>query len=253
MDANSNSSWPELKQSRTATALFQLAGMLRLCKRWTIARHLITSICKLEGGETFSPTARKFLANYYGVHIGSYSYGGVFKPGAFPAKTYVGRYSSIAAGVRCIERNHPYNRVSTSSFFYEPNLGIVSESQLPAYEPIYIGHDVWIGWNAILLPGCRRIGNGAIIGAGAIVTSNVPPYAIVAGSPAKILKYRFNPELIESLEATNWWQLTPQQLREHRELFCCTIDMASISRLAACGTSSPPTPDRRSVSDEVQS
>jgi acetyltransferase-like isoleucine patch superfamily enzyme len=152
------------------------------------------------------------LAKHYEVYIGAYSYGGCFRPGAFPPRSYVGRYSSLAAGIRSIERNHPYDRPSTSSFFYDPGLGVVDSDTLPEYEPLVIGHDVWIGWNAILLPGCRQIGTGCIIGAGAVVTRDAPAYSIVAGTPGRVLKYRFDEEIREDLLKTGWWRLEPSEL-----------------------------------------
>ena len=78
---------------------------------------------------------------------------------------------------------------------------------------ITIGSDVWIGARAIILSGVS-IGDGAIIGAGAVVTRDVPPYAIVGGSPAKLLKYRFNPEEIAALQEIRWWDWPDEKVRE---------------------------------------
>ncbi|MBA4011928.1 MAG: hypothetical protein C0481_08690 [Phenylobacterium sp.] len=74
--------------------------------------------------------------------------------------------------------------------------------------------DVWIGHNAIILPGCRHIGRGAVIGAGAIVTHDVASYSIVVGNPARKLRDRFEPALVEAIEATKWWELSIHELRE---------------------------------------
>lgn len=93
-----------------------------------------------------------------------------------------------------------------------------------------IGHDVWIGRNAILLPKVHNIGNGAIIGAGAVVTHDVEPYSIVAGNPAKIIKYRFSKSQIEKLESSEWWLLDPSQIKDaikyknDVDLYCAKID-----------------------------
>lgn len=75
----------------------------------------------------------------------------------------------------------------------------------------YIGNDVWIGENVTIKDGVR-IGNGAVIGTAAVVTKDVPPYAIVAGVPAKIVKYRFDPEKIELLQEIQWWDWTPEKI-----------------------------------------
>ncbi len=74
-------------------------------------------------------------------------------------------------------------------------------------EPLIIEDDVWIGHNTVVLPGCKLIGRGAIIGAGSIVTKDVAAYSIVAGNPGRTLRARFDPELIAALEASRWWTL----------------------------------------------
>jgi carbonic anhydrase/acetyltransferase-like protein (isoleucine patch superfamily) len=77
-----------------------------------------------------------------------------------------------------------------------------------------IEDDVWIGHNAMILPGCRRIGRGAIIGAGAVVTRDVPRYTIVAGNPARPLRERFAPEMQDALERSRWWEMDLAELRQ---------------------------------------
>jgi virginiamycin A acetyltransferase len=73
-------------------------------------------------------------------------------------------------------------------------------------DPLVIEDDAWIGHNAILLPGCKHVGRGAIVGAGAVVSRNVGAYEIVAGVPARKIKDRFPPEVIEAIEASRWWE-----------------------------------------------
>ena len=79
--------------------------------------------------------------------------------------------------------------------------------------PCVVEDDVWIGHNAVITPGVNRIGRGAVIAAGATVTRDVPPYAIVAGNPGKVIKYRFDPNIIEKIEATRWWEKSKDDLR----------------------------------------
>lgn len=208
-----------MRRSTIASMLWRVASGLKLRGRRRIMASWIKVISRLEGGECFSWTARKAMQSWYDVSVGSFSYGSMFVPGLFPGVTRIGRYCSIAADVRSVERNHPYTRPSTSSFFYDPRLGVVDRDELPEYEPLVIGNDVWIGLHAILLPGCRRIGDGAIVGAGAVVTKNVPDFAIVGGNPAKVIKYRFEDAQIDALTKRAWWNLAPQELRTHREFF----------------------------------
>lgn len=74
-----------------------------------------------------------------------------------------------------------------------------------------------MGQQAIILPGCKKIGNGAIIGGGSIVTHDVPPYAIVVGNPARVIRYRFDQETIKQLEATEWWNMDLDELRQNAQ------------------------------------
>ena len=75
-----------------------------------------------------------------------------------------------------------------------------------------IGHDVWVGYSAIITSSCKNIGNGSIIGAGSVVTKDVAPYAIVAGNPAKVIRYRFDIETINELEKSKWWEKEPSEI-----------------------------------------
>ena len=75
-----------------------------------------------------------------------------------------------------------------------------------------VGHDVWIGRYVVLLPKCKRIGNGAIVGAGSVVTHNIEPYSIVAGNPAREIRKRFDKQTIERLENSRWFNHSPEEL-----------------------------------------
>ena len=82
-----------------------------------------------------------------------------------------------------------------------------------------VGHGVWFGADSIVLSGCKTIGNGAVIGAGSVVTHDVPPYAVVVGNPARIIRYRLTPEQIEKVEASKWWLLERNELNGRMEEF----------------------------------
>jgi len=146
----------------------------------------------------------------------------------------VGRYTSIADHVRTCIGNHPvHGFVSTFPPFYYDTTGQIGFTfhrgealfkdihSFPEGETEYqvvIGHDVWIGSGASLLGGVR-IGNGAVVAAGALVTSDVEPYAIYAGVPARKVGQRFDDEKIAFLEALRWWDWPEEEIRDHYKDF----------------------------------
>jgi len=158
---------------------------------------------------------RAYFRDKFRIDVGYYSYG-CFDQWRMPGPIKVGRYCSIANSVRSAPINHPYDAMTTHPALYERKFGVVDDN-IHWDDVLVIEDDVWIGHGAILLPGCKYVGRGAIIGAGAIVTRDVPAYSIVAGNPAKKIKDRFEPALVEALEASRWWELDASQLRQLRE------------------------------------
>lgn len=178
-------------------------------------RHLralfIQIIAGLEGGEFRSQTLRHIFRDYHRVDIGLFSHGDCFVPGSLDCHTTVGRYCSIAKGVRVMNRNHPLEFKSTHAYFFNPQLGFCRDD-IVDYIPLKIGNDVWIGANALILPHVRRIGDGAVIAAGAVVNKDVPPYAVVVGNPARAVRLRFPKDIVEALMASRWWEKPLEEL-----------------------------------------
>ena len=117
---------------------------------------------------------------------------------------------------------HLMNGVSTSPVLgnnYFLNKFGININENERYQCLDIGNDVWIGSNVVILSNCHQIGNGAIIGAGCIVTKDVPPFAIVAGNPGKIIRYRFDSKTCERLEESKWWDLEPKELMPFYQYF----------------------------------
>lgn len=83
------------------------------------------------------------------------------------------------------------------------------------FEPLSIGNDVWLGHNSTIMPGAGSIGDGAVVAAGAVVNKPVPPYAVVAGNPARVVRYRFDPRTVAELLAERWWKLDLDEIRPH--------------------------------------
>ncbi|GAB4047225.1 CatB-related O-acetyltransferase [Catellatospora paridis] len=166
---------------------------------------------RTDGDEFTSSALREIFKRYWGVEIGMYTHGGCFAPWMIDRDTTIGRYCSIAAGVRVVNHNHPLTFKSTSGLFFNPALGL-TDRWLVEHRPLEIGSDVWIGANAVILPEVNRIGHGAVIGAGAVVNRDVPPYAVVLGNPARVVKYRFSEQTIAKLLAERWWDRDINQL-----------------------------------------
>lgn len=132
-------------------------------------------------------------------------------------KLIIGKFCQIGKGVEFIMNgaNHQMNSASTYPFYifngWKQNPP--KKEDLPYKGDTIIGNDVWIGQNVTFLPGVR-VGDGSIIGANAVVTSDIPPYSVVVGNPAKVIRKRFDEELIELLEKLEWWNKTPNQIQK---------------------------------------
>lgn len=171
---------------------------IRFLLRFMLHRRVVA-----EDHVEISPSARIFS----NVEIGRYTYIGN-QVQIDQHVTKIGRYCSIASGCKLGLGPHPSFFLSTSTAFYDPERGLVQKLLFDEYQDNHetmIGNDVWIGANTIIMSGVK-VGNGSIIGAGAVVTKDVPAYAIVVGIPAKIIKYRFSKSLIMKLEFSRWWE-----------------------------------------------
>jgi len=156
----------------------------------------------------------------------------VLAPYLFPIsreKLVIGRFCQIAHGVRIItsSANHPMSGFSTFPFRVLRPETMGEYLDLPHRDTV-IGNDVWIGMNAMIMPGVT-IGDGAIIASGAVVTKDVPPYTIAGGNPARALRRRFADEVVAELLRIRWWDWTPERI----EANLAAIEGADLAALQA--------------------
>lgn len=140
-------------------------------------------------------------------------------------KLIIGKFCQIATGVEFImnDANHQMSAVSTFPFYTLDgwDMKAPSASDMPFKGNTVIGNDVWIGQNAVILPGVN-IGDGAIIGANSVVGSNIAPYTIVAGNPAKVIRKRFDEELIDLMLRFKWWDKSITEINELIPILTCS-------------------------------
>ncbi len=175
-------------------ALYYWSKILRKIRGSAIRHSTIHPTSKVEPGSSFIDS-----------RMGRHSFCGY---DCEIAATDIGHFCSIANYVAIGGGRHPIEWVGTSPVFYEGRDSVSKKFSAFPRSPqmrVLIGSDVWIGYRAIVAQGVT-IGDGAVVGAGAVVTRDVPPYAIVAGSPARLIRYRFDEALREALLASQWWE-----------------------------------------------
>lgn len=187
-------------------------------ERWRVGDQLhMSEDCALE------PYSHVLGGHVLPRSIGAFSY----SHSMLLPNTRIGRYCSIGGGVQFIQSQHPVDWATSSPFSYAPQgiQGMVDyltedhrseDFRLHADEfrtgPVEMGHDVWVGQGAMFAGGFS-VGDGAVIAAGAVVTKDVPAYAIVGGVPARVIRMRFSDEVCEALSEVAWWRFGPDVLQ----------------------------------------
>lgn len=185
-----------------------------------------------------------------------------------PINTIVGRYSSVAHNVKRMYGSHPMDRFTTSMLTYDSNVTAFKEyllskgmgeeksyyvrNSLPNGSPIIIGNDVWVGQDVTFSTSGVSVGDGAIIAAESTITKDVPPYAIVGGSPAKIIKFRFSQNIIHKLMNLQWWQYEYGDFKGVRPDDDIETFINKIQKLVDSGELKPYHPEYLTINDFVQ-
>ena len=158
-------------------------------------------------------------AKVFNSSIGAYSY---LSKNSSLIYASVGKFCSIGSNSCIGLGHHSLTYISTSPLFSEKQNATgsswVEKSEIYPYKRVVVGNDVWIGTRVIVMGGVT-IGDGAVLAAGAVVTKDVPPYAIVGGVPAKIIKYRFPEPIVDKLKEIQWWNLPENIIKNKISLF----------------------------------
>ena len=160
------------------------------------------------------------------VKMGDYSYCGPF---CFFQNVTIGKFANIAASVRLGPTAHPMDRPTLHHFTYRRKMygfDDIDDKEFFAFrraQGAYVGHDTWIGHGAIVMPKVT-IGTGAVVGAGAVVTKDVPPYQVAVGVPAQVIKPRFSPAVADALLRIAWWEWPHELIKERLEEFSLDIE-----------------------------
>ena len=154
-------------------------------------------------------------------------------------RVHIGKYCSIAEGVKIIASGEHNYRAVANFPFHAHYLNQGNEKDTFSKGMVMIGNDVWVGARVTILSGVT-IGDGAVIAAGALVAKDVPPYAIVGGVPAVLIKYRFSPEIIKELLEIKWWEWGAEMLMKNMDNFYLDVEEFIKKVRLSSDSSSPP-------------
>ena len=206
----------------------------RLCRYVGVTRAPVMVATVLYGSgwsRRSSEWWRFYAQRYCGFSVGRYSYG--FESQCLPGINLesIGAFCSLSPALAITAPNHPTECVTSSPIVYTKSFGFVPEDRWDLLRDkdacrVVIGNDCWLGHAAVLLPGVK-IGDGAVVAAGAVVTRSVDPYAVVAGVPARTIRLRFPEPIVAGLLASEWWKWSDDLISARLDWF---LDPAAFAR-----------------------
>jgi virginiamycin A acetyltransferase len=174
---------------------------------------------RFEGGAMYSLTVRELYRRHHDLEVGLYTIGPCEAgPAGLDPGTSIGRYCSIYYTVRTITLDEAADDGRGPVLAFGSAVNGAGAPAVARHE-LQIGNDVFIGHNSIILPSTGSIGDGAFIGAGSVVQTPVPPYGVVMGNPARVVRYRFSENKIQELLASRWWLKSALELRAEMDEF----------------------------------
>lgn len=208
-----------------------MVDILHCIKQFTHKKR-VSNTCSFGKNTTIDSKAgfegENKLSDYSVFLNSSMGYASYISDHSFIKNTVIGRYTCIANEVMTVAGNHPISFVSVHPAFYSTTqkLSYIRQRKFDDFRyldsdrriSVVIGNDVWVGARATILEGVT-IGDGAVIAAGAVVTKDVPPYAVVGGVPAKVIKYRFDEDTIQKLLELKWWEKDQEWIKSHADDF----------------------------------
>lgn len=203
------SGWRQLRRERMFRRRYGLVATGRTSPRWISPDTKFGRHCRINGPVYVLDS-----------HIGDYSY---LESNVRVSYTIMGRFTSVAPSAQVGLASHPIqDNVSLHPAFYrqDPALGydlVSAQTEHQELQTTRVGNDVWIGAGALVVGGVT-IGDGAVVAAGAVVTRDVPPYAVVGGIPAKVLRHRFEEDTVQYLLELRWWDRSEAWWRSHAHL-----------------------------------
>lgn len=206
-----------------------MSALVRACRLWARRKFSKSRAFRWWTRHVYGWMLDGFVSDTFrepGVDVGNHTYGirreTFFRPTGHE-QVSIGKYCSIAERVRFVFGDHATDRVTT--FPLRTLLfGDGTNTDALTKSPILVGNDVWIGMNSLILSGVT-IGHGAVVAAGSVVTRDVPPYALVGGVPARVIKMRLRPNQIESLLQIAWWDWPEEKIYANLDQFYGDVDV----------------------------